>query len=319
MKKYKRLLLMAGIVSLVIVLSGCGTGEVSAQSTGIWDRYIVYYFAEAIKALSFGNAGIGIILFTLIIRVILLPLMHFQTKSMRKTQELQPKLKALQQQYSSRDPETQSKLREEQQRLYAENGVNPYAGCLPLLVQMPILMALWQSISRVPELKQGHFLWLNLGNADPTFILPILAAIFTFASTYLSSMSQIESNASMKIMNFVMPVMILVMGVNLASGLSLYWVVSNAFQVVQTLLIIESNASMKIMNFVMPVMILVMGVNLASGLSLYWVVSNAFQVVQTLLINNPFKIRKEREEEARRIRERERALKKAMNPKKKRK
>ncbi|MDN6934671.1 hypothetical protein EXW91_29210, partial [Klebsiella pneumoniae] len=96
--------------------------------------------------------------------------------------------------------------------------------------------------------------------------------IFTFASTYLSSMSQIESNASMKIMNFVM-----------------------------------------------PVMILVMGVNLASGLSLYWVVSNAFQVVQTLLINNPFKIRKEREEEARRIRERERALKKAMNPKKKRK
>lgn len=110
---------------------------------------------------------------------------------------------------------------------------------------------------------------VELRNADPTFILPILAAIFTFASTYLSSMSQIESNASMKIMNFVM-----------------------------------------------PVMILVMGVNLASGLSLYWVVSNAFQVVQTLLINNPFKIRKEREEEARRIRERERALKKAMNPKK---
>ena len=191
---------------------------------------------------------------------------------MRKTQELQPKLKALQQEYSSKDPETQSKLREAQQRLYAENNVNPYAGCLPLLVQMPILMALWQSISRVPELKQGNFLWLNLGTADPTFILPILAAVFTFASTYLSSMSQIESNASMKIMNFVM-----------------------------------------------PVMILVMGVNLASGLSLYWVISNAFQVVQTLLINNPFKIRKEREEEAQRIREKERALKKAMSPKKKRK
>ena len=77
---------------------------------------------------------------------------------------------------------------------------------------MPILMALWQSISRVPALSQGHFLWLNLGNADPTFILPVLAAIFTFASTYLSSMSQVESNASLKVMNFVMPVMILVMG-----------------------------------------------------------------------------------------------------------
>ena len=67
-----------------------------------------------------------------------MPLMHFQTKSMRKTQELQPKLKALQQQYASKDSETQNKLRAETQRLYAENNVNPYAGCLPLLVQMPI-------------------------------------------------------------------------------------------------------------------------------------------------------------------------------------
>ncbi|KAF1295082.1 hypothetical protein BAU15_04815 [Enterococcus sp. JM4C] len=273
MKKYKRLLLMAGLVMLVVVLSACGaTGEVNAQSTGIWDRYIVYYFAEAIKALSFGNPGIGIILFTLIIRIILLPLMHFQTKSMRKTQELQPKLKALQQKYASKDSETQAILREEQQKLYAENNVNPYAGCLPLLVQMPILMALWQSISRVPELKSGQFLWLNLGNPDPLFVLPILAALFTFASTYLSSMSQLESNPSMKIMNFAM-----------------------------------------------PIMILVMGLNLASGLSLYWVISNAFQVGQTLLLNNPFKIRKEREEEAQRIRDKERALQRAQSPKKKRK
>ncbi|KAF1302648.1 MULTISPECIES: YidC/Oxa1 family membrane protein insertase [Enterococcus] len=270
--KRKQLILLASLLGLVLFLSACGTGNVSAESTGVWDRYIVYTFAQAIKGLSFGNAGIGIILFTLIIRIILLPLMHFQTKSMRKTQELQPKLKALQKQYASKDVETQNKLKEETQRLYAENNVNPYAGCLPLLVQMPILMALWQSIQRVPELRQGHFLWLNLGESDPTFILPILAAIFTFASTYLSSMSQIDANPSMKIMNFVM-----------------------------------------------PVMILVMGVNLASGLSLYWVVSNAFQVVQTLLINNPFKIRKEREEEARKIRERERALQKAMTPKKKRK
>ena len=81
--------------------------------------------------------------------------MHFQNKSMRKTQDLQPQLKALQQKYSSRDPETQQRLRDEQQRLYAENGVNPYIGCLPMLVQMPILMALWQSIQRTPDLTQG--------------------------------------------------------------------------------------------------------------------------------------------------------------------
>ena len=199
-----------------------------------------------------------------------MPLMHFQTKSMRKTQELQPKIKALQAQYSAKDMETQQKLKEETQKLYAEHNVNPYAGCLPLLVQMPILMALWQAIQRVPELSQGHFLWLNVGEKDPYLILPILAAVFTFASTYLSSMSQVESNASLKIMNFAM-----------------------------------------------PLMILMMGLGLASGLSLYWVVSNAFQVVQTLLINNPFKIRKEREEALRQEKARERALERAMNPKKK--
>jgi len=271
-KKYKRLLLMAGLITLVFVLSACGTAPINENSSGIWDRYIVFYFAKAIKFLSINaSTGIGIILFTLVIRVILLPLMHFQTKSMRKTQELQPQIKALQKKYSSKDPETQRLFREEQQRLYAENNVNPYAGCLPLLVQMPIMMALYQSISRVPELKQGSFLWLSLNRPDPYLILPILAAVFTFASTYLSSMSQLESNASLKVMNYAM-----------------------------------------------PIMIFLMGMSLASGLSLYWVVSNAFQVGQTLLLNNPFKIQKEREEAARIARERERALQRAQNPKKKR-
>ncbi len=65
--------------------------------------------------------------------------------------------------------------------------MSPYAGCLPLLVQMPVMMALYQAILRIPELRAGHFLWLNLSEADPYFILPILAAVFTFspARTYL--------------------------------------------------------------------------------------------------------------------------------------
>lgn len=237
MKKYNRIVLLAGLLSLVVLLSACGTSDVTQSSNGFWDRYVVFYFGEAIKGLSFGNVGIGIILFTIIIRIILMPLMHFQTKSMRKTQDLQPQLKALQKRYASKDRETQEKLQAETKKLYAANNVNPYAGCLPLLVQMPVMMALYQAILRVPELRQGHFLWLNLSQADPYFILPILAALFTFASTYLSSMSQLESNPSTKIMNFAMPVMIFVMALNLASGLSLYWVISNAFQVVQTLLI----------------------------------------------------------------------------------
>ncbi|AIM25420.1 YidC/Oxa1 family membrane protein insertase [Melissococcus plutonius] len=271
MKKRKHLLLIISLAAVLFVLSACGTSPITKDSTGIWDRYIVFYFAKAIQFLSLNrNIGIGIVFFTIVIRVILLPLMYFQTKSMRKMQDIQPQLKKLQQKYSSKDPETQRLFRDEQQRLYTENNVNPYAGCLPLLVQMPILMALYQAISRIPELKQGNFMWLALNKPDPYLILPILAAVFTFASTYLSNMSQLESNISLKIMNFFM-----------------------------------------------PVMIFLMGIQLASGLSLYWTVSNAFQAGQTLVLNNPFKIRREREEEAKKLREKEKALKKAKNPKKK--
>lgn len=270
MKNKKKLLLLLSALVLVLVLTGCGTGEITQNSTGIWDRYIVYYFGRAIEALSFGSPGIGIILFTIIVRIILLPLMQYQTKSMRKTQEIQPKLKELQQKYASKDPETVRTLQEEQQRLYAESGVNPLSGCLPMVIQLPIMMAVWQAISRMPELTDGTFLWVKLGEPDPTFILPVTAAILTYLSTKLSSMGQAEVHGSMKIMSFIM-----------------------------------------------PVMILFMGINLASGLSLYWVISNGFQVIQTLLINNPYKLRQEREDEELRKKNIQKALDRANAPKKK--
>ncbi|QIL45998.1 membrane protein insertase YidC [Vagococcus coleopterorum] len=272
MKNKKKLLLTLSLLTITLVLTGCGTSEITSSSTGIWDHYIVYNFGRAIKALSFSaSAGLGIILFTLIVRVILFPLMNYQMKSMRKTQELQPKIKVLQEKYAAKDPETRRKLQEETQRLYSEHGVNPFAGCLPLLIQMPILMALYQAISRVDGLKTGSFLWMKLAEPDPYIILPILAALFTFLSTKLSSMSQVESNPAMTAMTYFM-----------------------------------------------PVMIFFMALNFPSALSLYWVVGNAFQVIQTLMINNPFKIRKEREEEAKRKRDLERAVAKAHKSKKKR-
>ncbi|WP_313468024.1 membrane protein insertase YidC [Carnobacterium sp.] len=275
MKKRKRLLLLLGTVLLAVVLAGCGTAPITAESTGFWDRYIVLNFSRVIIWLSdlFGGSyGLGIIVFTLIIRIILLPLMHGQTKSTRKMSELQPQLKALQTKYSSKDAETQSKLKEETSKLYSEAGVNPAAGCLPLLIQMPVLMGLYQSISRTEVLSTGNFLWMNLGKPDPMFILPVLAAILTYATTKLSSMSQAESNATTTSMMYMM-----------------------------------------------PALILFMGITLPSALSLYWVVGNAFSVGQTLLLNNPFKIRKEREEKLQAERERQRALEKALNPKKKKK
>lgn len=240
MKKTKRILTLLCVVGLVFILSGCSTSTVTQNSSGIWDHYIIWSFIQAIVFLSkiFGNSyGLGIILFTIIIRVILLPLMVYQMKSMRKTTELQPQLKALQSKYSTKDMETQNKLRAEQQKLYAEAGVNPVAGCLPMVIQMPILIALYQAILRSEILKSGTFLWMKLGDKDPYFILPILAAIFTYLTSKLSMMSQPEKNGMTTAMTYGMPIFILITAVSLPSALSLYWVIGNAFSAGQTLLI----------------------------------------------------------------------------------
>nr|WP_251006168.1 membrane protein insertase YidC [Carnobacterium sp. ISL-102] len=254
---------------------GCGTSPITEQSTGIWDKYIVFNFSRVIIWLAdlFGGSfGTGIIIFTLIIRLVLLPVMHHQTKSTQKMSEMQPQLKKLQTKYASKDPDTQNKLKEETSKLYAEAGVNPVAGCLPLLIQMPVLIAMYQAISRTEVLKTGNFLWMNLGAPDPYFVLPVLAAILTYATTKLSTMSQLEPNPTTTTMMYMM-----------------------------------------------PALILFMGITLPSALSLYWVVGNAFSVGQTLLLNNPFKIKKVREEKSQIERDRRRALEKALKPKKRKK
>ena len=178
----------------------------------------------------------GIIIFTIIIRIIILPLMFYQTKSMMKTQELAPQLKALQKKYSSKDRETMQQLQIEQQKLYKEAGVNPFASMLPLLIQLPVMWALYQAIWRTAQLKTGTFLWLQLGHTDPYFVLPILAAVFTFISS-LSMASMPEKNSMTTTMTWVMPIMIFFMALQFSAAITLYWVVTNAFQVVQTLVI----------------------------------------------------------------------------------
>lgn len=267
MKKLKRFVTMFGIVALAVLLTACGNQPITEHSTGLWDGVILLNFSRAIiwLAHAFGGYGMGIIVFTIIVRIIILPLMIFQTRSMRKTQEIQPQLKALQKKYSSRDQETMAKLREEQQKLYSEAGVNPVAGCLPMLVQLPIIWALYQAIWRTDVLRSGHFLWLQLGSRDPFFVLPVLAAVFTFLSSWLMMKGQPESNTMTTMMTVTT-----------------------------------------------PVIIFITALSLPSALSLYWVITNAFQVGQTLVIQNPWKIRREREEKERSQRERERQVKKAV-------
>lgn len=241
LKKHKRLLLTLGIVSLVFVLSACAPAEVEPigpNSEGFWDGVIIYNFSRFIIWISEifgGNYGIGIIIITIISRIILLPLTQLQNKNMAQMNDIQPEMKALQEKYSARDAETKAKLQEEQEKLYEEHGINPLMGCLPLIVQMPIFIAVYQAVSRTPQLANESFLWVNLGEPDPYFIFPILAGLFTLLNSLL--MQYGKEGMSGKIMSFIMPLFIILITFQLSSGLALYFTVSNIFGVLQTLVL----------------------------------------------------------------------------------
>ncbi|QNN76076.1 membrane protein insertase YidC [Weissella diestrammenae] len=223
-----------------IISNGCGRYDVSRTSNRTWllGSTIIGNFARSILGVSAwfnNNYGIGIIVFTLLIRVLVLPLMVYQTGSMKKMQEVAPIIKQLQEKYPNRrDQEQMRQMQAETSAIYKEAGVNPFASLLPLLVQMPILIALYQSIFNTKVLQTGTFLWTQLGEHDHTFILPILAALFTFASSYLVMLGQPEKNGMTTTMTYAMPIMIFIFAINVPSALSLYWVISNAFQVAQT-------------------------------------------------------------------------------------
>ncbi|CUW20253.1 Inner membrane protein translocase component YidC, short form OxaI-like [Leuconostoc inhae] len=227
--------ILAVIALIIIIIAGTSfSGHVASHS--LWSA-VVAAFTSAILGASawFGNNyGMGIIVFTILIRFLILPLMVYQIQSMMKMQIVQPALKALQSKYPGKDTESRQLMMAEQQTLYKDAGVNPFASMLPLIVQMPVLIALYQSIYNSQVLRSGKFLWLQLGHNDPYYILPILAALFTFASSWLSTQATPEQNGMTKAMPYIFPVVIFFSAIAVPSALSLYWVVGNLFQTIQT-------------------------------------------------------------------------------------
>ena len=237
-KKNKKTLLTVALAAFVIFLSACGRQDVvDSSSTGFWDSIIIYNLQRLLLWMSdiLGSNGLAIIVFTALGQILLLPLTNYQQKSMEKTQELQPKMDALREKYSARDEATKEKLQTEMQKLQEEAGVNPLAGCLPLLIQMPIFIALYQTVTRTPALQEADFLWLQLGFPDPLYILPLLAAGFTFLNSWLMQYGNpnAKSNA---LITFLMPALIFFITFRVASSLALYFVASNGTRVLMTLL-----------------------------------------------------------------------------------
>lgn len=175
--------------------------------------------------------GFAIILMTLIIRVILLPLNIKQTKSSIAMSELQPETKKIQEKYKN-DPQ---RAQQEMMKLYKEKGANPLSGCLPMLIQWPIFIALYYVFNNLSGINGVHFLWIqDLAKRD--IVLAVLSGITTYYSGALmmpaGDSAQAKQSATM---NIGMSIFMIFISWSLKSALVLYWVVNNLIQITQTL------------------------------------------------------------------------------------
>lgn len=196
---------------------------------------------------SFSYLAIAIIISTIIFKLILLPININQFKSQQKMAEIQPKLKELQVKYKN-DPQT---LARKQQEVYKEENYNPFSGCLPLLIQFPIIIALF-SVFREPakyafkdpgmyDAMNKAFFWVKDLDKVDVWGFPILVAVTTFlqSKTMMVQPKGTENDqmaATQNIMTFVMPIMLFFFSRKVAAALSLYWVVGNIFTIIQQLI-----------------------------------------------------------------------------------
>jgi YidC/Oxa1 family membrane protein insertase len=180
------------------------------------------------------NYGWAIILLTIGIRIVLFPLMHKSTVSMQKMQELNPKIQAIRSKYRGKlkdkqgrpNSEAQRKMNEEVMALYKSEGVNPAGGCLPLLLQMPVLFAFYRLLSAAIELRQAPWLgWVqDLSAPDPFYILPIVMGASQFLQQKLTPSA---ADPMQRRIFALMPIFFTILFLGFPSGLVLYWLTNN--------------------------------------------------------------------------------------------
>jgi YidC/Oxa1 family membrane protein insertase len=206
-----------------------------------------------------GSAGLAIILFTVLLKLLLLPLSLAQTKSMKGMQAIQPELQQLRKKHGK----DRERMAQEQMRLYKEHGVNPAAGCLPMIPMMFVLIGLYQALINLtcdpnnpsfcnpaqsdPAFRES-WLWIeNLGAPDIPFylpgdipvpgILPIVMLITQFIYGKMTPMTGASDDPQQQMMQrmttYFMPIMLFVFSFNFPAGLVLYWVVSNVFEILR--------------------------------------------------------------------------------------
>ncbi|MCL1848297.1 MAG: YidC/Oxa1 family membrane protein insertase [Clostridiales bacterium] len=204
-------------------------GEIWASFVGLLTSLINIMY-EVTKSIGIPNYGLAIVLFTTILRLLMFPLNLTQAKSSKAVSLLQPRIAKLQQLYKG----DVQRINTETQALYKKYNANPLSGCLPMLVQMPILFALFSALRGFEFTGEGAaFLWMpNLSEPDPTgIVLPVIVGLSSYLQTKLTMAAQPPAGDQAKMMNsmmlYGMPVMLGWTTRSFASGLAIYWSVFN--------------------------------------------------------------------------------------------
>ncbi len=184
-----------------------------------------------------GNFGWSIVILTIIINAIMFPLRHKSVVSMRKMQEIQPEVKAIQDRYSklkATDP-GKAKMNQEMMALYKEKGVNPASGCVPMLLTMPVLFAFWSLLTYSIELRGAPFFgWIHdLSVYDPLYIFPVLMGISQVWQARMTPAAAGADPTQQKMMMYLMPIMMLFFFLWAPAGLALYYLMSNLWGIGQ--------------------------------------------------------------------------------------
>ena len=217
-------------------LSKLGQGEQEVMHFGIfkWVSEILLYSMNALYGLL-GNFAASIIALTIIIKALLWPLQNKATDSMRRMAALSPKMTELREKYKD-DP---TKMNQELMKLYKDYGVNPFSGCFPMLIQIPIFFGFYSMLGTAIELRNSSFLWVkDLSQPDtvghilgfPINILPILMAATMLWQMHLTPKT---GDALQRRMFMFMPLIFILFAYNFASALSLYWTTQNIISVIQ--------------------------------------------------------------------------------------
>ena len=258
MKKKITLLVVVGLI--VVTLSGCGVDADPARAltpevaSGFWETFIVLPLIQFITFLYnlVGNLGISIMIATALTKLLVMPLMLKSMNSTAKMQTIQPQQQKIQQKYAGKtDPDSRMKQNQEMQALWKEHGVNPMAGCWPMLIQIPLMMAFFAAFSRHPLIatyNPSYFLGLNLGEASgwPNMVLAaIVAGLMYVSQTMMQKRTMAQNTTSNspapamnpKMMSLMMIPMIALMVYGSVLAMGLYFLVTNIVMLLQNFLI----------------------------------------------------------------------------------